>query len=121
MGKLDQVGGLVVRTGWAALVALPLLAASTNALAADPEWTVVGEQDGVAIFAQNGRYEADQAALAARAIVRVEPTPVQVGDDGYGLLTFKVERPLAPAPIGPIGPRPAALFDNGEGVTYFAP
>jgi hypothetical protein len=119
MGKLERVGGAVVRTGRAALVALPLLAASSVALAAEPEqWTAIGEQDGVTLFARTGGYDEGQADLAARPIAPA-PTPVQILDDGNGTLSFEV--PPALAPVGPAAPRPAALFDNGEGVTYFAP
>lgn len=107
------------RAGRAALIVLPLAAASTGALAADPEWVAVGDDEGVTVFQHVERPEQpDEMVLAARA-VRPAPTPVQVAEDG-ALYTYA----LVPGPavaIGPVAPTPVALYENGDGVVYFAP
>jgi hypothetical protein len=108
------------RAGRAALIVLPLVAASTSVLAADPDWVAIGDDGGVTVFQHVERpaQPDDEMVLAARA-VRPAPTPVQVAEDG-ALYTYAIV-PEPVVALAPAAPTPVALYDNGDGLVYFAP
>ena len=119
MGKIDGMRGMAVRTGRAVLVALPLLVSATSAGAA--EWVAVGEDgNGMAIFDRVGGQPAQIEELAARSIAPA-PQPTWYGDDGNGNATFALPTELTQPRVGPVAIKPQPLYDNGEGLTYFAP